>query len=312
MVPVVSLLPDPGACVGFMDWSAAAAAPGQSTLAGVLAGFVFGGIVVMLSVRVPSRSEDAARALKLLFSAFFGLAVVAYLLADQAADTNCLRAASEETLSGGILGTFAIVMIVALTWLVVSYELHTFGALRFLQHLVYFAAAFVALLLCTSAYGYLQGEVPGGPPQLVIVLIYLVGGLLYLISLPVASRMAEFFPMPTWRPSASGGLAVAREARGVHRMLHASVDRCAWAALGYLAVAAIADAVVLGLPGSAWDRPVVPVVYLIGWSSLVLPLIVLILAVRALAPVPEDPDQEHSPAPADPQPAAHDSPGERR
>jgi hypothetical protein len=76
-----------GSCVANIHWSATTAANGQSVLAGVLAAFVFAGIVAVLS-----RGQEAVRALKLLFCAFFGLAVAAYLLADQAADSYCLRA----------------------------------------------------------------------------------------------------------------------------------------------------------------------------------------------------------------------------
>jgi hypothetical protein len=269
----------PGACVGALDWSAPVAAPSQSTLSGVLAGFVFGGIVVLLSVRVPSRGAQAAEALKLLFSAFFGLAVVAYLLADQAADTDCLRAISEETLAGGILGTFAVVMIVSLTWLVVSYELHDHGVLRFLHHLIYFACFFVTLLLCTSSYSYLQAQVRGGPVGWMVLLIYLAGGLLYLIALPAGSRAAALLPLRLSRPT------------WIHivRAHGSAVDRCVWAALGYLAVAAAADSYVLGVAASEWSHPVIPVAYLVGWGSLILPMGVLILAVHALAPSPPAP-----------------------
>jgi hypothetical protein len=247
-----------------------------------LAGFVFGGIVVVLSVRVASRSEEAARALKLLFCAFFGLAVAAYLLADQAGDTNCLRAASEETLSGGILGTFAIVMMVALTWLVVAYELHSHGVLRFLRGLIYFASAFVVLLLCTSSYSYLQAEVPDGPPQVMMILIYLTGGLLYLIAVPVGSHIVTFRPARVTRIAASMNHE-SDPVAGTHQAKRSAVDRCAWAALGYLAAAAIGDAFVLTMSDSVWARPQLPAAYVVAWSSLLLPLGVLVLAMRALA-----------------------------
>lgn len=62
------------------------------------------------------------------------------------------------------------------------------------------------------------------------------------------------------------------------------VDRCAWTALAYLAVAAITDGVVLALPDSVWNQPPVPAVYLLAWASLLFPLFVLVLAIRALAP----------------------------
>jgi hypothetical protein len=141
-----------GACPHLGGWDATTAASGQSVLSGVLAGFVFGGIVVVLSTREGRRGRETARALKLLFSAFFGLVVTAYLFADQAADTNCVRAFAEENLAGALLGTFALVLIVSLTWLVVAYRLHAEGTLGFFRSLIYFASAFVVLLLCTSSY----------------------------------------------------------------------------------------------------------------------------------------------------------------
>jgi ppGpp synthetase/RelA/SpoT-type nucleotidyltranferase len=245
---------------------------------------VFGGIVVLLSVRAAAHRKEAAQALKLLFCAFFGLVVVAYLFADQAADKNCLRADSEETLSGGILGTFAIIMIVALTWLVAAYGLQAHGVLRFLRHLIYFAAAFVALLLSTSSNSYLQSEVPHGPRAWVAVLIYLTGGLGWLISLPVGSRAAVLLTAKAARRSGSFRRMAALVAERSFRVKHDPVDRCVWVTLGYLAGAAIADALVLSVPDSDWTQPRVGVAYPLAWLSLVISLCVLFLAIRALAP----------------------------
>lgn len=269
----------PGSCVGNVEWSATTAASGQSVLSGVLAGFVFGGIVVVLSVRPARRREEAAKALKLLFCAFFGLTVAAYLLAAQAADTECLRAGSEEVISGGLLGTFAIVMIVSLTWLIVAYDVHAHGVLRFLRRLIYFASAFVVLLLCTSSYSYLQREVPNGPSNLAGILIYAVGALVYLIAAgAVAATRLRVLPVRSSVNRQSDPSAATRPSR------HGAVDRCAWVALAYLAVAAIGDAFVLSLSDAAWAAPQLPAVYALAWSSLVLPLVVVVVALGALAP----------------------------
>jgi hypothetical protein len=301
MLPAATALA-PGSCVGAFDWSVTDAASGQSTLAGVLAGFVFGGVVVVLSVRVASRTEEAAMALKLLFCAFLGLAVAAYLLADLAGDKNCLRATSEAALSGGILGTFAIIMMVSLTWLIVAYDRHAHGVLRFLRHLIYVASAFVTLLLCTSSFSYLQAEVPHGPPPGVSILIYLTGGILYLIALPASTPVAALLPARMRRIPATANPKLAPKASGIHQAYRSSVDRCAWAALGYVAIAAIADALVLSLSDSVWNRPQVLVAYVVAWSSLLLPLTVLILALRALAPdqvASRDARQESADSPSD-------------
>lgn len=283
MQPSASALAS-GSCVGDFGWSATVAASGQSTLAGVLAGFVFGGVVVVLSVRVASRTKEAASALKLLFCAFFGLTVAAYLLADVTGDKNCLRATSEETLSGGIFGTFAVIMLVSLTWLVVAYDRHANGVLRSLRHLIYVASAFVMLLLCTSSSATSSRKSPHGPPPIVAILIYLAGGLLYLIALPVSLRFAALLMARITRITASANSEFVPEGSGIDQAKRSPVDLCVWAALGYVAFAAITDAFVLSLSDSVWNRPRVPAAYAVAWSSLLLPLTVLILALRALAP----------------------------
>ena len=79
---------------------------------------------------------------------------MAYLFADQAADSLCVRVNAKETLNGGILGTFTIIMIVSLTWLVVAYKMRTHDTLGFLRGLIYFASGLVVLLLCPSSYTY--------------------------------------------------------------------------------------------------------------------------------------------------------------
>jgi hypothetical protein len=264
-------------------------------LAGVLAGFVFGGLVVVVSVRVATRSAEAARALKMLFCAFFGLVVVAYLFGDLAGDHNCLRANSEEVISGGILGTFAIVMIVSLTWLTVAYDVHTRGVLRFLRHLVYVASAFVVLLLCTSSYSDLQAEVPHGPSLVVVLFIYLIGGLLYLIAIPVGSRVVTLISVRIKRITGWGGHESSSPASNTLDEENGAVSRCIWAALGYLGAAAVADAFVLGSSETLWVRPSVPGAYVVAWSSLLFSLGVLVLALHAMAP-----DEPESAAPTDP------------
>jgi hypothetical protein len=258
------------------------AATGQYVLAGVMAGFVFGGVVVVLSTKDGRKPPETGRALKLLFSAFFGLAVTAYLFADQAADTNCLRAQSEEVLTGGLLGTFAIIMIVSLTWLIAAYGLHSDGVLRFLRGLIYVAAALVVFLLCTSSYTYLAIVLPHGTSNAVLAGMYGLGGLTWLIAVVTeslaASRLrAEEACHPKPADPTPASTPDSPVLRGN------AVDWCAWVALGYLAVASITDAYILASPDSLWRRPNLPGVSAAAWFSLVMPLVVLALALRALA-----------------------------
>jgi hypothetical protein len=113
-------LPLPDLCHSH-DWSPIAAGPGQSTLAGVLAGVAFLAMTVILTVpQGPDGRAAADQALKLLFTSFFGLGVAAYLLADLGGEEACARGGLEEAVGGAVLGTFAVVMIAAFTWLVAA------------------------------------------------------------------------------------------------------------------------------------------------------------------------------------------------
>ena len=276
-------------CATSAGGSVAAAAASQSALAGVLAGFLFGGIVVVLSVRTARHSSEAANALKLQFSAFVGLAVAAYLLSDQAGDELCLRATSEKAVTDGIFSTFAVVAVVSLTWLIVAYERHTHGILRFLRGLAYVATAFVVLLKCTSTYTCLQAELPHGPPAAVSALIAAAGVLLYLAAVAAGPRPPR--PAAARIPRQAGHGPPPGAPGGRERRDRARTDRCAWLALGYPAAAAVGDAVVQSFSGRARSRPEVPAAYAVAWTSLLLPLGVLVAAPGALAPEPADGDR---------------------
>jgi hypothetical protein len=255
----------------YLDWSPIAAAPSQSAIAAVLAGFVFAGIVVVLSVRAHSRPH-AAQALKLLFTAFFGLAVTAYLLAELAGEQTCQRAGTTEVLAGAGLGTFSVITVTALTWLVVAYDWHE-NVLGFLHVLVFVSCGFVVLLLCTNAINYIGAELPGSS---------------HVIADALAAGVAAFsiFGAAIWiwkRPQAEG-TSVGKRSCEVSITEEKAVSWCAWAALGYLAVSSVATGVTTGLPGRMWrPTPAVWATYTAAGAALVLPLIVLALAINAFA-----------------------------
>jgi hypothetical protein len=242
-----------------------------------------------------NRDEEAENALKLLFCAFFGLSVAAYLLSDVSGDHNCLRSYAEETIAGGMLGTFAIVMIVSLTWLVVAYGLHGHDVLSFLRRLIHVATAFVALLLCTSSLSYLQAEVPDGPSFWASALLFVVGMVFYVAATPVGAWVGTFLSarvntMPC-RGQFSLGLVVShwwQKLRGPvttwWRGMRNPVTSCARVALGYLGLAAIADATVLSGSDGAWGHPNVVLTYVVAWLALIFSLGVLVLTMRAMAP----------------------------
>jgi hypothetical protein len=218
--------------------------------------------------------------LKLLFCAFIGLAVVAYLFAETAASDSCLQTSAQETLSGGILGSFAIVMLVALTWLLAAFSLQAHGVLKFLRGLIWFASAFVVFLLCTSSYDYLVAALPGGPPELMLILTYVVGVISLLAAVPAYmwTRVFAWVASHLVRPGDGPRL----ETESV-TFRDGAVDLCAKITIGYLAVAGLSDAVALSA-SDWWNHPRPTISYIVAWASLLLPLVVLVMALRALAP----------------------------
>jgi hypothetical protein len=97
----------PGPCVGVACWSPTDVASGQSALAAVFAGFVFGGIVVVLSVRA-GHGKQSGSALKLLFCTFFGLTVVAADASPSAGGlADCARASAVAAVLRPVAGTVA-------------------------------------------------------------------------------------------------------------------------------------------------------------------------------------------------------------
>lgn len=263
----------PSAASAGYDWNPITASGPQSAVAAVLAGFVFAGIVVVLSAR-PKHPSQASQALKLLFTAFLGLAVASYLLADVTGEQTFSRADTIVAVTGGLFATFAIVMLVSLTWLVVAYERDLDHVLEFLHGLIYVAAAFVVLLLCISSQSYLSDEIkPRGPPSVISYSIYGVGvlvGLTTLAALAWPKWLRKVPPQPL-------SLQLLQE------RWNKNVNRCGRIALVYLALVSLGAGVVLALPKDWYTPMQAPFAYTVAWTALLLPLPVLALAAKALA-----------------------------
>jgi hypothetical protein len=273
---------NPDLCQKF-TWSPIGAAASQSAIAAVLAGFVFSGIIVLLSVtRTDSLKRESAQALKLLFTAFFGLAVTAYLLAVMAGEQKCARAQTIEALTGGALGAFAVIMITALTWLVVAYERHNDGVLEFLHALVYVGCLFVALLLTTSSLNYIGAYLIGYSHSVIDPVLVGIGGISFIVNIVLIWRRSRYRDSKT------------RKTENVSTTTDRMVNWCARAALIYLALISFATGIAISFPLDTLfpAAPAPWAAYLIAGGSLVLPLAVLSLAIGALArtePAPTEP-----------------------
>jgi hypothetical protein len=256
-----------------VDWSPISAASAQSAIAALLAGFVFAGIIVVLSVPSQRHQREAAQALKMLLTAFFGLTVTSYLLADMAGEQACLRAETTEALAGGSLGAFAVITVVALTWLVVAYNQHENDVLIYLHVLVYVSSSFVVLLLCTSSVTYLSADMPQASNTAIDVLMYMTGGIAILAG-----------GVWIWRFRPKAAPLVLPTRPEVSTTSNRAVNNSIAVALAYLTISSLATGILVSFPGQDWyPSPARWVVYLVAESSLVLPLIALLFMVNSMA-----------------------------
>lgn len=103
-------------------WSAVTSAGANATLAGVLAGFMLNGIVLLLSGKPPDgRRTGYVQAASLLFTAFVVLGLDSYLFGlitgDNTTGPACRQAWTEAMLAAGLLGLGAVAVVVGFVFL---------------------------------------------------------------------------------------------------------------------------------------------------------------------------------------------------
>jgi hypothetical protein len=153
-----------------------------------------------------------------------------------AGDQICPRAQTTEVLAVGALGTFAVVMITSLTWLVVAFKRHDHNVLAFLHSLMYVSCIFIVFLLSTHSTSYLEAELPN-PQSIVNIVLYIASGLF------LAAGAFWIWKTPKDRSKSDDVSITSDEA----------VNWCAWAALIYLALTALATGVVESSPPHMWN-----------------------------------------------------------
>ncbi len=157
-------------CPG-IDWSFGAAAPTYSQLAGVLAGFVFTALILLLQRE--ARDSTSARTLCIFFPAFLvlGLASFCYgLVALNPSGTACERTETLATTSSGMLGLGTVLIAGGVAWLAAGHlqgpdsadgnspALTRYSLLlqMLARLLVYGAAWLVSSLMGVTVAGYLR------------------------------------------------------------------------------------------------------------------------------------------------------------
>ncbi|WP_329347388.1 hypothetical protein OG226_01265 [Streptomyces sp. NBC_01261] len=146
----------PNVCTnGPLDWNPIGSAGAFSAFCGILAGFVFSGVVMVIGQQNPMGGDGhASRGLRLLMPSFFGLAVTSYLYSVVTGELVCRRALVEQLFVGGVLAANAVVVIAALAWLFLAYGRNSDGEVRFLRGLVLVSAIFAMFMLATSSVGF--------------------------------------------------------------------------------------------------------------------------------------------------------------
>ncbi len=156
------------------DWDPLTSAPLNSQLAGVLAGLVFAGIVVLISVqpepsRLPSGAEPGRRteALVLLVGSFLALLMAAFLFGIASGDSVCARGRTLVLSAGGLLGLGVLSMFGGLCWLIDQYDHESRRATRVTLFATYFTGFIVIFYLSATVGDYVRDvgrQLPGGPP----------------------------------------------------------------------------------------------------------------------------------------------------
>jgi hypothetical protein len=172
-------------------WSAVTSAQANATLAGVLAGFMLNGIVVLLSRMMTEFAK--VRTLALLFTAFVALGLDSYLFGLVTGDSSCRRAWSEAMLAAGLLGMGAVAIIAGFGFLVAEY-VPTRGnpeSVRMVKTLFNALRGGVALVVLTvlwmTSWNYLYAALGNGVPTFAKALLwaYFGFGLVAAISVTV-------------------------------------------------------------------------------------------------------------------------------
>ncbi|WUH97678.1 hypothetical protein OHR68_29725 [Spirillospora sp. NBC_00431] len=243
------------------DWNPVATASSWVPFTGGIAGFLFTGLVFLLSTD-PKGRQEATNAFTLLITAFFGFLTMAYLTAGLSGEQNCTRAYTGFAITGGVLATSVICMCITLTWLLPAYERYNQEILPFLRHVVYFIFTLAAIMLAVSSFGFLQTTVGTN-----LVFHAVVMG---------ATALA----------------AIATGFTAVYRKRHTPLspdkrnDRVKWLArlaLGYLATASVITGIVMSIPNPAWDPPAHAGLYAAAYGSHALPLGILLWSIGAIA-----------------------------
>jgi hypothetical protein len=257
-------------------------------LAGVVAGLVFAGIVVMLE-RQAAPVRRPAEALTMFLAGFFTFALDGFFFSVVAGERTCVRAWTETMVAAGLLGYGALSLFVGVSWLLYSLDRTSSTPFRVTRVIVYVLAFIVVAQLNATARDYLRDVRP--PGQFGWIDTLLTTGLIVIVSVIVAHVFL---------------------ARRLRHWSRRSAGLAAYVAIAYVLVCALSFGLLTVVETSYWSAGARPVVYLTATLvSVMLPTFVVIIHLLALPwPEPERHVEPEAPpiAPPEVPPVAPDPP----
>lgn len=132
-----------------LEWSPLGSASSHSQLAGVLAGLVFAGIVVLFSDRNPNTQRT--RAVVLFSGSLLALVVASLIFGVIAGEQVCAKAWTETVPASGLLGLGALGVFAGISWLFNAYD-DDYGRTTRLITVITYTLAVIVVTFCKSPW----------------------------------------------------------------------------------------------------------------------------------------------------------------
>lgn len=258
----------PTVCGGY--WSPIAASGPESALSGVLAGFVFTAITVVLTTSMTRRARTKEKAnwrsyaLQLFFAAFIVLALDSYFTSITAGELACNRAYAESALSGGCLGDGAILMIAGLGCLIAAYHVPGKGIEDVLLYINRGTWAVIIIMLAISSADVGEAMLPNQSHVAVNVLPAVLG--IAMVTLIIAterrSRRISSDQSISWEDQMTSW-----------------VRHTARSGLGAAVFASLFTGIASAFGATWWTNPPSPAVYAVTVLAMLVPAIPLLVSV---------------------------------
>lgn len=203
---------NPAPC-DFAIWSPIVSAGPESTFAGILAGFVFLGMISIWTVEHPTSRQAGewpkrrSYALQFFSVAFIVLALDSYITAITSGEADCNRASVEEAFSGGSLGIGAAAMLAGLAWQLVTLSERVRELKVILRWMLGGLGLLIVFMLALSAVGVGEQLLNGRSHDFVDSVPWIAGAVLLIAVVFAVRRGLRSDPEKLGRAVLAGSLA---------------------------------------------------------------------------------------------------------